>query len=231
MQTNVVEVAHRIRPQAGMRLILCACPSHPPREDAASLWVFRESVEQRLEQLWAGMLSRPEIDELADVLRRESSVWLGGIDTRHAPPSRRFRLVWTLPPAPCRIYTRRGLASEVEPTLVTRHGSRRRQRNAVGSVSHVEGWIGADWTHAGIALKGRAGEEWGVVRLKNEGPFMRFLIMYDGIDLMMDTGWLDGVVPRVAAVFGVAWRIVDHTVTPPGIVRQGEPPAIPASDP
>src|SRR5262245_50012892 len=226
---QLVELADRIRSQADTRLILGECPSHTAPNDAVSLWVFRERAEHRLEQLWAGELSRPEIDELADVLRRENSVCLGGIDSRHAPPSKRFRLLWTLPPAPCRIYTRRGLASEVEPAIVTRHGLRRRQQHAVRSVSHVEGWIGPDWTHAGITLKGRAGEEWEVIRLRNEGLFMQFLIMYDGIDLMMDTSWLDRIVPRVAEVFGVAWHFVDHTVTPPEIVRQSEPPAVPAA--
>jgi hypothetical protein len=186
------------------------------------LWVFRENARHRLQQLWAGALSRREIDELADVLRRENPVWLGGIDTRHAPPSKRFRLVWTLPPEPCRIYTRRGLASEVGPATVTRHGPWRRQRTAVPSVSHVEGWIASDWIHAGITLKGRAGEDWEVIRLENEGRFTQFLLMYDGIDLLIDTGWLDRVVPRVAGVFGVAWRIVDYTVTPSAIVRQGD---------
>jgi hypothetical protein len=95
-----------------------------------------------------------ELPEFADVLRRENSVWLGGIDTRHLPPSKRFRLVWTLPPTPCRIYTRRGLATEVEPAIVTRHGCRRdrQDRGAVrepcrgldqprldGCWNHVEG--------------------------------------------------------------------------------------------
>jgi hypothetical protein len=95
-------------------------------------------------------------------------------------------------------------------------------KTAVRFVSHVEGWISPDWTDAGITLKGRGSEEWEVIRLKNEGPFVHFLLMYDGIDLMMDTGWLDRVVPRVADVFGVAWRIVDYTVTPPKIDRQSE---------
>jgi hypothetical protein len=221
MKTSLVELANRICPQAGTPIVLCQCPSFTPPHKEASVWVFRENVKHRLKQLWAGELSRPEIDEFAAALRRENSVWLGGIDTRHAPPSRRFRLVWTLPPGPCRIYTRRGLASEVEPTTVTRHGFRRRQQHAVRSVSHVEGWIGHDWIYSGITLKGRDREEWEVVRLKNEGLFTQFLVMYDGIDLMMDTGWLDRVVPRVADVFGVTWRIVDYTVTPPKIDRQG----------
>ena len=58
---------------------------------------------------------------------------------------------------------------------------------------------------------------------------MQFLLMYDGIDLMVDTSWLDFVVPRVAEVFGVPWKIVDYTDTPPQVSRQSGPPAAPAA--
>ena len=44
--------------------------------------------------------------------------------------------------------------------------------------------------------------------------------MYDGIDLMVDTGWLDRVVPRVAEVLGLEWRVVDYTKTPSNVERQ-----------
>ena len=229
MSTNVVELADRIRSQAATQLILCRCTSPTPADGTAWVWVFRESDACRLERLWAGVLDRAEGDRLADQLSRGNPLWLGGIDCRHAPPSRRFRLVLTLPPAPCRIYTRRGLAVEAGPAFVTRHDSRRCQQQAVRPVSHVEGWIGPDWTYAGITVKGPGNEAWEVIRLKNEGPFIRFLLAYDGIDLMMDTAWLDSVVPRVAEVLGVAWKIVDYTDTPPAIVRQSGPPAAQSS--
>jgi hypothetical protein len=123
---------------------------------------------------------------------------------------------------------RRGSTIDVEPALVTRHGIWRREQFAVRSASVVEGWISRDRIYAGISLKGEGGEEWEVVRLENEGLFTQFLLMYDGIDLMMDTGWLYRLVPRVAEVLGVGWRIVDLTVTPPEIVRQGGPAPAPA---
>jgi len=95
-------------------------------------------------------------------------------------------------------------------------------------VSHVEGWISSDWMCAGITLNGHGKEQWEVIRLKNPGLFMQFLLMYDGIDLMVDTSWLDFVVPRVAEVFGVPWKIVDYTDTPP-LTRQSGTPAAPAA--
>jgi hypothetical protein len=224
---NVVEVADRIRPDAVAPLIVCE--SRTPRGESVGLWVFRENARNRLKRLWAGVLTRPEVDELVELLSRAGSVWLAGIDTRHPPPSKWFRLVWTLPPAPCRIYTRRGLATEVEPGVVTRHGSWQRRQIVARPVRSVEGWIARDWIHAGIAARGCGGEGWEVVRLKNAGSFTAFLLMYDGLDLLMDTGWLDAVVPRVADVFGVEWKIVDYTVAPPKIVRQGQPPTDPAA--
>ena len=229
MKTNVVELLDRIRPQAGARLILCVCPCTTPRDETAWVWVFRENARGRLKQLWSGVLDRSESDEVASVLERENSVWLGDIDTLHDPPSRRFRLVWTLPPAPCRIYTRRGLITEVESAVVTRHLFWRRKQSPMQSWSVVEGWIGRDWRYAGISLKGHGGEEWEVVRIKNEGLFTQVLLMYDGIDLMVDTFWLDRVVPRVAEVFGLGWKIVDYTVTPPKIDLQGGPELAPAT--
>ena len=128
-------------------------------------------------------------------------------------------MVYTFPPAPCRIYTRRGLAAAVEPAVATRYQPRPR-RIAVRSSSVVEGWISRDWAHSGISLTGDAGEREELVRLKNAGLFDQFLLMYDGIDLMMDTNWLDRVVPAVAEVLGLEWRIVDYTETPPKVERQ-----------
>jgi hypothetical protein len=229
MTTNVDQSVERVRPQAGVPLIVCDCPSPTAQDGTAWLWVFHESARNRLQQRWAGVLTRPEIDEFVGRLRQRTCVWFGGIDTLHPPPSKRLRLVWTLAPAPCRIYTRRGLAIDVESALVTRHLLWRREQFAVRSASVVEGWIGRDWTYAGISVKGHGGEEGEVVRLKNAGAFMQFLLMYDGMDLLVDTGWLDRVVPRVAEVFGVAWRIVDYTVTPPKIVRQSDPTLGPAT--
>jgi len=227
-EMNVVELASRLRSQAATQLILCKVPSPTPSDGTASVWVFGERAEGRLKQLWAGVLERAEGDTLADELGREKSLWLGGIDILHSPPSKRFRLVWTRPPAPCRIYTRRGLASETIPGSVTRHGFWGGHRQAVRAVSHVEGWISSDWMCAGITLNGHSNEQWEVIRLKNPGLFMQFLLMYDGIDLMVDTSWLDFVVPRVAEVFGVPWKIVDYTDTPP-LTRQSGTPAAPAA--
>jgi len=227
MNMNVVELASRLRSQAATQLILCKFPRPAPSDGTAWVWVFGESAGGRLKQLWAGVLERAEGDTLADELGREKSLWLGGIDILHAPPSKRFRLVWTRPPAPCRIYTRRGLASETAPGSVTRHGFWSGHRQAVRAVSHVEGWISSDWMCAGITLNGQDNEQWEVIRLRNPGRFMQFIMMYDGIDLLVDTSWLNFVVPRVAEVFGVPWKIVDYTDTPPQITRQSGPPAAP----
>jgi hypothetical protein len=223
MKASVAEAIDRVRPQAGVPLIVCDC-RHPTSQDGpAPLWIFRERAPNRLRQRWSGVLTRPEADELVQRLRQQTSIWMGGIDSYHDPPSRRFRLVWTLPPAPCRIYTRRGLAVDVEPALVTRRLSWRRERFAVPSSSVVEGWIRADWTCSGICLKGPAGEESEILRVKNANLFEQFLLMYDGIDLMIDVDWLERVVPRVAEVLGLAWRIVDFTAAPPKIVGEGAP--------
>jgi hypothetical protein len=217
--TEIVTLLDRAR--AEDPLIVCERRVPTSRDEEAWVWMFREIAPNRLQQLWAGKLTGPESDELVSRLRQRQWVWLGRIDTFHPPPSRRFRLVWTLPPAPCRIYTRRGLAIAVEPTGVTRHLSRRRQELVVPSPSSVvEGWIHRDWTYAGVSVMRDGIEQGEIFRLKNAGPFLQFLMMYDGIDLMVDTGWLDGVVPRVAEVLGVAWRIVDHTVTPSKIVQE-----------
>jgi hypothetical protein len=210
----------RLRSQGDSCVLVCEYPDATSREEATRLWVF-EITPDRLRQRFAGALARPELEELVGRLRERRPVWLGCVESLHPPPSRRWRLVWTLPPAPCRIYLRRGGVIHVEPGGVSRHLARRREQVDVSSPSFVEGWIGSDWIHAGISLKRHAGEEAEIVRLKNAGLFTQFLLMYDGIDLMVDTSWLDGVVPRVAEVLGVGWRIVDYTVTPPKLVGEG----------
>src|SRR5262245_12566471 len=230
MNMNVVELASRLRSQAATQLILCKFPSPMPSDGTAWVWVFDESDGGRLKQLWAGVLERAEGDTLADELGREKSLWLGGIDILHAPPSKRFRLVWTRPPAPCRIYTRRGLARETIPGSVTRDGFWGGHRQAVRAVSHVEGWISSDWMCAGITLNGHGKEQWEVIRLKNPGLFMQFLLMYDGIDLMVDTSWLDFVVPRVAEVFGVPRKAGGYLGRPPRHRQSGAPAARAAGD-
>jgi hypothetical protein len=224
MRPDIVELFDRVRSEDGAPLVVC--PARPTaRDEAGQLWVFRERAPNRLRQLWAGALPGPEIDDLVSRLRERHRVWLGRIETRHPPPSRWFRLVWTLPGAPCRIYTHRGLGIEVEPTGVTRHRFRRRDRLTVPPSSEVEGWISRDWTYAGISLLRRGDEAAEIVRLKSAGLFTQFLLMYDGIDLMLDTDWLDGVVPRVAEVLGVPWKIVDYTDTPPRLVQSATAPA------
>lgn len=215
--TNLAEVVERLRVRADTPLILCSCTSSDPQ--AFWVWAFEENDNKRLKTRWSGVLRRSEFDEVADVLRPHRSVWLGGIDTRHPPPSRWFRMVYTLPPAPCRIYTRRGLVAGVEPVAAIRY-SPRLEQIAVQPSSVVEGWISHDWRHAGVSLVGDSGSREEIVRLSNAGLFDQFLLMYDGIDVMMDTMWLDGVVPRVAEVLGLEWRVVDYTKTPPKVERQ-----------
>lgn len=209
--TNLAEVAERLLVRIDTPLILCSSKS----PDLKSLWVWalEENATNRLKTRWSGVLRPSEFDELAGLLRRHRSVWIAGIDTRHPPPSRMFRMVYTFPPAPCRIYTRRGLIAAVEPAIATRYLPRLKQI-AVGFSDALEGWISPDCTHAGISLVGDAGAREELVHLKNAGLFDQFLLMYEGIDLMMDTDWLDRVVPRVAEVLGLKWRIVDYRETP-----------------
>jgi hypothetical protein len=217
------EWVDRARPPADAPLIVCECASPTTSDGSRWLWVFHESAAHRLEKQWAGEPARAEIDECVGRLRQRGPVWLGGIDTRHAPPAVCFRLVWTLRPAPCRIYTRRRLVVEVEPASVTTHRCRRRARLAATEASALEGWISPDWTRAGISLAGPGAERREVLRLGNAGLFTQFLLMYDGIDLMVDTSWLDEVVPRMAGTLGLPWRIVDLTETPPRVTGQGGP--------
>jgi hypothetical protein len=218
MRSDILERVDRLRTRDDSSLLVCEYHETTPGDEAVRLWVF-EAAPNRLRRRWAGALARRELDELIGRLRERHPVWLGCVESLHPPPSSRYRMVWTLPPAPCWIYPRRGGGIHVEPTGVTRHVSRRREQIEVASASAVEGWIRSDWACAGISLEQPGGEKAEIVRLNHPGLFTQFLLMYDGIDLMVDTMWLDGVVPRVAEVLDVAWRIVDYTVTPPKLVR------------
>ena len=213
-KVNVLELAASIRSRTAEPLIVCQCPDHASHGEAVWLWVFHEIAKSRLERLWAGLLSRSEVDEITDRLRGERSLWLGAIDTYHLPPSNWFRLVWTLPPAPCRIYTRRGMKFEIERSRIRVRGLWRTRERTLSGVERVEGWI--DWSRSGIRLKlepsGSADLE--LIRSRHPGAWLGY---YDGIDLMVDTGWLDMLVPRIAEVLDVGWSIVDDTESPPAI--------------
>ena len=213
-KANVVELADSIRSRATGPLIVCRCPDHTSSGKAAWLWVFQENSKHRLERLWAGLLSRSEVDEITNLLRGERGLWLGVIDTHHLPPSKRFRLLWTLPPAPCRIYTRRGMTCDVERSRVRVRGFWRIRDLTLSGVERVEGWV--TWSRSGIRLtSGRSGSD--DVELIRSGHPGAWLGYYDGIDLMVDTDWLDVLVPRVAAVLDVGWSIVDYTESPPAV--------------
>jgi len=122
-------------------------------------------------------------------------------------------MVCTLPPAPCRIYTRRGMKCAVEHSRVRVRGFWGTRELTLSGVERVEGWI--TWSRSGIRLKlERSGSDAEVIRLGHPAAWLGY---YDGIDLMVDTGWLDFLVPRVAAVLDVGWSIVDYTESPPAV--------------
>lgn len=213
-KTNVVGLADSIRSRATGPLIVCQYADHTSRGKAAWLWVFHEHANGRLKRLWAGLLSHSDVDEITNRLRGERGLWLGAIDTYHDPPSNWFRLVWTLPPAPCRIYTRRGMRCDVERSRVRVRGFWRTRELTLSGVERVEGWI--TWNRSGIRLKleQHGSDDVELIRSGHPGAWVGY---YDGIDLMVDTGWLDSLVPRVAEVLDVGWSIVDYTESPPAV--------------
>ena len=212
--TNIVQLADSIRSRATGPLIVCQCAEHTSHGKAAWLWVFQERANGRLKQLWAGLLNHSDADEITNRLRGERGLWPGVVDTYHDPPSSWFRLVWTLPPAPCRIYTRRGMKCEVERARARVRGFWRTRELTLSGVERVEGWI--TWSRSGIRLKyeQRGRDDAELIRSGHPGAWLGY---YDGIDLMVDTDWLDSLVPRVAEVLGVGWSIVDHTESPPAV--------------
>lgn len=215
---DVVALVDSIRSRAVEPLIVCQSSNPTSDGKAACVWVFHETASHRLRQLWAGILNQSEADEITHRLQEGRGLWLGAIDSYHLPPSSWFRMVWTLPPAPCRIYTRRGMRCDVERSRVRMRGYwRTREVNPTG-VERVEGWF--TWSRSGIRLKfeqsGRADVE--LIRLGHPGAWLGY---YDGIDLMVDTDCLDSLVPRVAEVLDVGWSIVDYTESPP-VVRTSE---------
>ena len=219
--SNVVEVVDSIRSRATGPLIVCQSPD-PSHGKTAWLWVFHETPNGRLERLWAGLLEHSDANEVMARLREERGLWLCAIDTYHLPPSKRFRLVWTLPPAPCRIYTRRGLQCDVERSRVRLRGFWGTRERALSGVERVEGWI--TWSRSGIRLKleQQGSDDVELIRSGHPGAWLGY---HDGIDLMVDTGWLDLLVPRVAEVLDVGWSIVDYTESPPA-VRTSAPRAM-----
>ena len=84
----------------------------------------------------------------------------------------------------------------------------------LSGAERVEGWI--NWNRSGIRLKREQSESHDAELIRSGHPGA-WLGYYDGIDLMVDTSWLDLLVPRVAEVLGVGWSIVDYTESPPAV--------------
>ncbi|HKQ18133.1 MAG TPA: hypothetical protein VJW75_00170 [Candidatus Eisenbacteria bacterium] len=213
-ETNVVGLVDSIRSRAGEPLIVCQCADPTSPDKVAWMWVFHETASRRLKQLWAGLVNHSEADEIRHRLQAERGLWLGAIDCYHPPPSNWFRLVWTLPPAPCRIYTRRGMRCDVERSRVRVRGFWRTHELPLTGVERVEGWF--NWSRSGIRLKfeQHPSADLELIRSGHPGAWLGY---YDGIDLMVDTDWLDSLVPRVAEVLDVGWSIVDYTESPPAV--------------
>jgi len=107
---------------------------------------------------------------------------------------------------------------DVERSRVRVRGFWRTRELTLSRLERVEGWI--TWSGSGIRLKleQSGSDDAELIRSGHPGAWLGY---YDGVDLMVDTGWLDFLVPRVAKVLEVGWSIVDYTESPPA-VRDGE---------
>jgi hypothetical protein len=224
MKINVLELAEQLRPQSiDTPVIVGECFWHRPRDKTAWVWVFEASSNSRLKFLWSGVLARPEIASIQVELAQTNSVWHALLDKDAFEGSRRTRLLWTLAPAPCRVYKRRRLKLEVEPSHVTAYGFWGRRQTAIVSVSSVEGWVSRGGGTAGITLRQNGRRDFRILRVMNNLFAQEFDVTYDAIDLWNDAAWLEHVTQRVAGVFDAPWSIVDYTATPPVVVMFGHP--------
>ncbi len=215
---NIVALGDQLATKShGAKLITSVHTDHRRRDEAVWLYVYRENARRRLKPLWCGVLTRPEVEEIKSLLSRTNTTWHGSMDTYAWPGDPRFRILCTLAPAPCLLYRRRGPTCEVDPAGVTRYGMWRTQRVSAMGVERVEGWF--TWIASGIKLKRGVGQDTGIIRSGHPGVWLGY---HDGIDLMIDTDWLEVVTPRVAEVLGVNWSIVDYTETPPVVTKAGQ---------
>ena len=174
-------------------------------------WIVRVD-RSRPRVVFHDVLDDAECDTLARSLRDVASVWDGQLKASYVlRPS--IQLIWTLSPAPFRLYRRSHLlASACQDQLLVTRRFRRTCEIARGEIKSVESWMSPDGFFSGVSFvlsqsfKLRlvrvfnAHAIWGVVTF----PYNQF-----GVEHIDEIWWAGRLGKRLAEHLDVPWQFYD----------------------
>src|SRR5262249_18765563 len=122
------------------------------------------------------------VNELIDMFERQPSdrPLILGECFQHRPRDE-AAWVWTIPPAPFRLFKAKRLRCWIKTDRVILTNAWGRTELSRREVASVLGWIAASWLSAGVSLVMQTGRKLMVVRLRNLAAALD--LTYDGLDL------------------------------------------------
>lgn len=134
-------------------------------------------------------------------------VFHGEFDTMYGTP---WAYAWTCPPAPLRVYDRKGLLVVIKNNAV--HVRRARQWAVLtqSEIARVVGWLSPDWYNREVSIEARNGER--LLVAQSEEAMALADPTYDGIDLMCDASWVGRLGKAIAKGLGVPYAANDSAL-------------------
>jgi hypothetical protein len=178
----------------------------------ASQTAYAIRVDRRHPRIvFCGVLQDDEFAALKRSLRAVSTVWEGQV--KCGPFRRSFRLTWTLPPAPFRLYSRWRILAEIEgDTLTIKRRFRSTTRVAAKEIQSIQSWMSPKGFLAGVSVV-TAKSSIQTVRLVNpdaiignldEAPYNQW-----GVESIDAVAWAGRLGRRMANALEVPWAFHD----------------------
>lgn len=203
---NAAEIAAELeRENRGATLLLAESQYSEHGPDRPRISIVR--VERDcLKNAWDGHVAKSEWDALVSALGAFATVWKCESD---AMARTAWGKLWTLPPAPFRMFAGTGLRVAVDGDLVRlRRFPCRTLQLTRGEIERVEVTLSPDWTRRAVALVKRGG-----ARVHVAGELDLFPLAdptYDRINLLFEAAWARSLAGSLAAALGVKATIPEE---------------------
>lgn len=200
------DVAQSLRPVIEGLTLVVGPGQFSPYEGQKRVSVLRVDEVGAPRIVWDRFYATSAIDALRGALAAYAfEVWPGELDTMYATG---FSFVWTVPPAPLRVYDREGLVAARRDGDIELFRANTRVR--VGDVARFVGWLSADWVSRGVSLELRTGERVVVAETKEWAASVD--PTYDGIDVLCDAAWVASLGKALARGIGVEYVAEDQAL-------------------
>ena len=199
------EIAASVRAAGEGAVLLVGAGQLAPHPGWSRVSVLCLHDTREPELLWDAFLPDADLPALREALAAFATVWPGALDTMYATP---WHLAWTVPPAPTRIYDRKGLVVAVDGARLTL--ARNARAFEAPAVARVLGWVSDDRVDRGLDLELRTGER--VTVAAQREITASFDPTYDGLDLTFDAAWIPEAGKVLAGAIGAPYEATDRAI-------------------